>query len=53
MIERPIEISDEDDLHNLNHLKSSLDDVQAQTWDDVIKAIGEYETDEEKWNYFH
>ena len=53
LVENALKISNEnDEMESLNYLKSSLQEVQAQTWDDVVDAINEYETDEEQWNYF-
>jgi len=46
------EFENENEMIPLNALKSSLQGVQAQTWEAVEQAIGDLETDDEKWNFF-
>ena len=53
LIEKAIDASSEhDETESLRYLKSSLEDIQAQTWDDVIRAIYELDGIESQWNYF-
>jgi hypothetical protein len=54
LLEDTIQESDSDnDLTALVALKSSLQGVQAQTWQSALEVINELETNEEKWALFY